>query len=408
LRLTTRAVESATCPEGKDRQTYRDGAVPGLSLRVTPEGVRTFALFYRISGRARLYTVGRFPAVSLHEARQRAKDVLAAARRGIDAEAVKVQAREALSFLEVAEKFVEARADDLARSTATEYRRMVTAYLRPSPLASVPAAEVRRGALREMLVSVARNSGPVMANRLFQLVRAVCRWAHREEVLAVNPADGLQRPRKERTRERTLSDGEVTALLSALKDAPPVVGAAVTLLLVLGQRSAETVEGMRWKDLDLAADIPAWKVPGRFRKGGRIHVVPLPPLAVRTIEGLRPLTGEKDRVLDGISEANAERDWWGSIRERSMAAFEMERFSKHDLRRTCATGCAKLGASPFIVSCILGHATQPGVQVTQIYNRYSHTPEMASALNAWAARVEELASGEERRAEVRAFARGRA
>ena len=59
-----------------------------------------------------------------------------------------------------------------------------------------------------------------------------------------------------------------------------------------------------------------------------------------------------------------------------------------------AVGCARLGASDFIVSKILGHATQPGVQVTQVYNRYSHLSEMASALNAWAAHVEKITACE--------------
>src|SRR2546428_767491 len=70
------------------------------------------------------------------------------------------------------------------------------------------------------------------------------------------------------------------------------------------------------------------------------------------------------------------------IRQKAMS-LGAQHFTKHDLRRTCATGCARLGASDFIVSKILGHATQPGVQVTQVYNRYRHLSEMASALNAW-------------------------
>ena len=105
------------------------------------------------------------------------------------------------------------------------------------------------------------------------------------------------------------------------------------------------------------------------------------------------LSTKVDRVFEGVSAVNADRDWWGRVRQKAMS-LGAQHFTKHNLRRTCATGCARLGASDFIVSKILGHATQPGVQVTQVYNRYSHLSEMASALNAWAAHVEKITACE--------------
>ena len=243
-----------------------------------------------------------------------------------------------------------------------------------------------------------------MANRYFQLLRAVCRWALREDLLESNPAEGIQRPRKEASRERTLSDAEVLTLWRAL-DAheredeeakekikvpavAPEVAAVVRVLLLLGQRSTETVE-MRWADLDLKASPGVWTIPGEFRKGGRLHVVPVSPAASKIIKAL-PEKGA--RVFAGVYEPNAERDWWGDVRERAVN-LGAEPFTKHDLRRTCATGCAKLGASDFTVSRILGHAVLPGVQVSRVYNRYEGLPEMASALNAWGAHVARLVRG---------------
>ena len=80
------------------------------------------------------------------------------------------------------------------------------------------------------------------------------------------------------------------------------------------------------------------------------------------------ISAKVDRVFEGVSAVNAERDGWGRVRQRAIN-LGAQHFTKHDLRRTCATGCARLGASDFIVSKILGHVTQPGVQVTQVYNR---------------------------------------
>jgi integrase len=229
-----------------------------------------------------------------------------------------------------------------------------------------------------------------MSNRVFQLIRATLRFAVREELLDSNPCAGLQRPRKEQERERVLADDEIKVLWRALDQESPQVAAAVKILLLLGQRSTETLE-MRWSDLDLDAQIPVWTIPGRFRKGHRLQIVPVPPLAAMILNGLRPTKGDKTRVFEGVASANAERDWWGAIRERAMSNGIDERFTRHDLRSTCATGCSRLGAAESTVSRILGHAVIAGtVQVTARYDRFAHLPERAAALRSWAAHVEGL------------------
>jgi hypothetical protein len=74
--------------------------------------------------------------------------------------------------------------------------------------------------------------------------------------------------------------------------------------------------------------------------------------------------------------------------------------------RTCATGCARLGASESTVSRILGHKAVAGtIAVSGIYDRFDRLPEIQSALAAWASYVEALVSGEEPRGQVVAFGR---
>jgi integrase len=120
-----------------------------------------------------------------------------------------------------------------------------------------------------------------------------------------DPTAGLQRLRPERPRERVLADEEIRTLCLTLdelaaSEADPVledgkkvprlvVASAVKLLLLLGTRRSETLN-MRWADVDEHAK--TWTVPGMFRKGGRAHVVPLPPLALGVVKDLRPVTGK--------------------------------------------------------------------------------------------------------------------
>lgn len=390
--LTSRNVATLPAPnEGIiDYADDAEGAVPWFELRVTAKGRRTFTVGYRVGRLRRRVKLGAWPTVSLADARERARRVLAEVTQGADPAAVRDSARRAADFAALAKRFIDDREPNLASSTVKEYRRILASEIARSTLGRMPAQRLTRADVREFLEDIARRA-PVMANRVFQFVRAVFRWAVAEELLPSSPFDGkaIKRPRREKPRERILTDSEVKLLWVLLAKEKPVVAAVVRLLLLLGQRSTETVE-MRWRDVRLEGKIPAWSIPGRFRKGGRQHVVPLSPLATQVIEQLRPVTAHSERVFDGVSEVNAERDWWGKVRARAMAA-GADHFTKHDLRHTCATGCAVLGASESTVSRILGHKVIAGtLAVTAIYDQYSRLPEMATALNAWASHVEQL------------------
>jgi integrase len=201
------------------------------------------------------------------------------------------------------------------------------------------------------------------------LVRAAFRWGLREELIERDPTAGLQRPRPERPRERVLADEEIKRLWESMdvlaagttdpvlengkKASRFVVAGAVKLLLLLGTRRSETLN-MRWSDIDERAQ--TWTIPGAFRKGGRTHVVPLPHLALRILGDLRPASGATPWVFvgkRGASLANNPARWAEILR----AAAGLD-FTLHDLRRTCATGCARASA-PQKAPSAASSATKP-------------------------------------------------
>jgi len=393
--LTKKGVGRLRAPKA-GRAYYRDGEVKGLMVRVTPAGARSYVLAYRFNGRARLKTLGRAEDVSLADARDQARELRRAVQAGRDPEAPAPAAPLAAGTLaDVVQQYVDApREEELSPTTRKEYARMLRAYVLPSDRGAVKLADLGRADVKALLEGVKASSGRVMANRVHQLVRAALRWAADPEggnLIAENPAHGLKRPGgKERSRERVLADAEVKALLAAASKARPAAAAAVRVLLLLGQRTGETL-AMRWRHLDGNV----WTIPGATRKGGETHVVPIPAAVLRVIRAL-PRSGE--RVFSGVSEANAERDWWGTIREATLAELDgAERFSRHDLRRTCATGCARMGAAPMTISRILGHSAKGyvgGAAVSAVYDRYSGLPEILAALERWAAHVARVEAGE--------------
>lgn len=392
---------AALRPPAAGRLEYWETSLPGFGLRIFASGERVYFVRYRAEGRHRRHKIGTAPPLKLREAREKARRMLKHLQlTGKDPEP-RYPTSVPSTLVAIVGRYVEERRD-LRIRTAREYRRIVRVYLKGRAAAEKPVRDVKRLDVRGLLDELARERGGPMANHVYLLLRAACRWAVQEQLIERSVVDGVQQPHRQRSRERVLRPEEIRALWLALEDEAteitasrrPFVIAVVRTLLLLGTRTAETMN-MRWQDLDLKASPATWTVPGEFRKGGRLVVVPLAGPVVKILECLQPLSGGGPRVFAGINLANRTRNWVTKLKERAVALGVSEDFTLHDLRRTCATGCSQLGASPHVVSRILGHAATEGtIPVTGVYNRYQYLAEKAATLNAWAAHVLGLVQSE--------------
>src|SRR5713101_2525881 len=133
MTLTARGIESLR--PGKVRADFWDTDVKGLHVRVNPNGDRVFAVWYRVNQQPHRLNIGRWPAITLKDARLRALEVLANAGKGIDTVAAKkAAAAEAQQrklrgdrFQDLAEKCMAAISPDIRDRTAEEYRRILKA-----------------------------------------------------------------------------------------------------------------------------------------------------------------------------------------------------------------------------------------------------------------------------------------
>src|SRR5262249_8198885 len=144
-------------------------------------------------------------------------------------------------------------------------------------------------------------------------------------------------------------------------------GNIVQLLIVTGQRRDE-VAGMRWQDLDLTEKV--WTIPGANNKSGRIHSVPLSP---QVLEIIKKLPRVHDKLLFPAKGKDHHVNGWSRWKAKMDNMCKVNDWTLHDLRRTAATGMAKLDVEPHIIGRIMNHA-QGGV--AGIYNRYQYLPKM--------------------------------
>ncbi len=397
-KLTQRFVE--TVKVGPTRADYRDGHTRGLLLRVTPNGNKSWAILYRrkSDGRKRRYTIGTYPEFTLSAARAEAEDIIARVSRGEDP-AAQVQARNAaLTFEQLAETWIvrHGRPNKSARSLYDD-QLMLTREIYPA-IGGMKADEVVKRDAIGILESVAGRGARYRSNRVFALLRSIYRWGIAEDLIQLDPTQGIRPRTAERPRERVLSNEEVRILWYALDDAPMsrAVATILRLALVTGQRIGE-VAGMPKADIELSLANPIWTQQGSRRKNKELTRVPLSPLAAALIRDAIDHSGDSPHVFPSPTGTGAITAHAATRAiSRARPGLGIDHFRVHDLRRTAATGMAALGINPHTISHVLDHTSVTKGTVTgAVYVKYSFDREKREALDTWGAQLETIVAGEE-------------
>ena len=379
-----------TEPPASGQATYWDAALPGFGLRVARGGAKSWVVQYRHGGRVQRVTLGRYPLVSLADARAQAKQALAAVVQGTDPAAERRAEREAATFEAVSREYLDRHAKAKKRSWH-EDQRILEKDVLPA-WRTKRAKDITARDVRELLDAIVDRGAPIQANRTFAIIRKVFNWASAPDRGLVpqfhNPTRGMERPAAEHQRERVLTPDELRGVWRAL-DAEDVYNAALFKLYLLTAQRGGELRTMAWADVDV--ETGWWTIPAERAKNGLAHRVPLSPQALAVLNALPrqegspwvfPTTrgsesGYRERIY-----ATVER-----IRERSAVAFV-----PHDLRRTVATFLtSELGVSRLVVSKLLNHVE---TGVTRVYDRATYDREKRAALDAWGRKLDVIVTGE--------------
>ncbi len=240
----------------------------------------------RIDKRQIRRTVGHYPDLSLSDARDKAREMLAGAAKGIDPKERErrdlQEARRARrnTVASVAEAFMADHGSKLR--TAHEYRRKIEVEILPY-WGDLPISEITRADVRDLIRNKA-TTAPVAANRLLALVSRIFMWALDEDLITASPAVRIGRPAPEIARERVLSDSELAAIWHACESIGYPVGSLVKFMILTAQRRGE-VAGLTWDEID--GD--TWKLLGDRAKTGSGHSIPLSAQAVEVLGWFRPV-----------------------------------------------------------------------------------------------------------------------
>jgi integrase len=366
-RLTVKSIEAAA--PASERREIADELLPGLYLIVQPTGAKTWAVRYRLHGRSHKHTIGRYPIFDLKAAREAGTKALRAVAEGRQPGALRADTVDA-----AVAQFVERHAKRHYRprplqETERLLNRHVLARWRGRRLDSIA-----RGDVRALIDSV---SAPIMANRLHNLVSKLFNWAVSADLLTSSPVSGIKKPFAEKSRDRVLTDDELRRVWLAAESIGYPFGSLIQVLALTGQRRGE-VAGMRWDEI--TGDL--WILPKERTKNGKLHTVPLSSQAAAIISrapylcefvfsayGRAPVSGfaRPKQLIDGVT------GW-----------------RLHDLRRTAASGMARLGVNLPVIERALNHVSGSFAGIVGVYQRHEFAQEKREALEKWADHVERL------------------
>jgi integrase len=367
-----------------------DPAARGLRVVVQSSGHKGFAVRYRnAAGRARKLTL---PAgIGLAAARKLAADALLEVSQGRDpaeqAARRNVSVRGADTVERLANHFIEQHAKrktrrNTWRATIGTFNNHVLPAWRGRSVHDIARRDVI-----ELLEQIAVNH-PITANRVKAVLSKFFNWLAARDVITASPCAGVPSPSAEVARDRVLSDDELRRLWLAAEAIGGTVAAYVKLLVLTGARRSE-IALLKWTEVGSdALDLPAPRM-----KGKKAHTLPLSTQAAAIIADMPKLVPQVPRPDDYVLGRQLGWHFHHIKQALDERMGDTPKWVIHDIRRTVASGMARIGITVPVIEKIMAHRKGTFAGVVGVYQRHSFLPEMTVALQKWADHVEQLVSG---------------
>lgn len=407
--LATHGIEMGKLSDVQLKAWVRDGARiagksdgDGLTFTLSSQGTATWTLRYRIAGRARELTLGRYPDLSLGEARKLAAAKRVEVQQVIDVAAIKQQkkaeAKQAANVEQLADLWLDntvRRRHQHPEVTERVFKRDILPALGKCNTKSVTTPEITR-----LLAKINASGRPSIANDALRHMKAMFAYGEALGMVDRNPAERIKLEHaggQEKSRTRALSTTEIAKLLKAMREAGTKFGRdnelAVKLLLALACRKMELFAS-KWDEFDFSNNL--WRIPATRVKTGEARELALAPQVVEWLQELRIRACGSDYVFPARRESKQKRfahvspdTTWRALHDLPHG---LEAFTVHDLRRTSRSLMADIGVPFDVAEKILGHKL-PGV--AHVYDRGGSLEQQRTALEKVAGALVRLESSKQ-------------
>lgn len=360
--FTKKTLDALPLPKTGKRLYVYDTKVSGLELMVTESGKKSFKVYRKLRDKPIRVTLGKYPELSVEQARLEAQKVIAEMLKGTNPNEEKRKLRAETSFGEMFTTYME-RYSRIAKKSWTYDEREVNKFLPhwfKRKLSSITKQEVQT--LHE---KIRFENGLYQANRLLERIKSIFNKAIEWGWEGINPAQGVKKF-KEKSRDRFLHPDELPRFFESLEqEKNDTIRDYVYISLFTGARKSNVL-AMRWHDIHFARQ--EWLVPET--KNGeplRIHLV---DAVLDILKSRLERYGRREWVFEGpgvTGHLMEPKAGWRRILTRA----GVTDLRLHDLRRTLGSWQAATGANSFIIGHSLGHKSS---QSTAVYARLNLDP----------------------------------
>lgn len=321
---------------------YVDDNLSNFGVRVSKRH-KTFVV--KVGKNRSVKSIGRYPDITLAEARKKAKRLLANYSY-FDSP---------ISYTEAVEEFLDYCRTKNRPETIRQYKYYLNDCSFKRNVSDITRKEVLKHA------ATYPESGAAHRHTLASL-RVFFRWCLRKEYIEKNPIDG-ELITAAPVRTRILTPHELKKVYH-YEDQP--FSDIVKLLILTGQRRTETTNiHADWIDGDTVT------FPSEITKNKREHTIPVGDLTLQLLQGNgRMFKNQIGTVFQGFGKAKTRMD----------KVVKIPHWTLHDLRRTYSSTHAMLGTPLHITEMLLNHASGTISGVAAVYNRYQYLDEKREAV----------------------------
>jgi integrase len=409
--LNDRALKALKPAKASQRYEIMDSVVPGLAIRITDKGTKTFVLVARFPGSENptRRSLGEYGALSLEGARTKARKWIELLHRGIDPrdeverQQLAEQRKRANTFAAVAEDFIRDKlpTERKGREVERDIRREFIPAWGKRPIAEITDLDVLA------VIKAKKATAPVQARNLLGVAKRMFAWAVDQRCYGLSGSPCVQiKPLailgEKSVSNRVLDDDEIFALWRAAQRMGYPHGPIYQLLLLTALRLNEVADAS-WPEFTQREGI--WTIPADRMKGknsrARPHAVPLIPDILAILERLPRFNrgkflfsssyGEKPIWMTDKVKARLDRRMARTLRalarKRGEDSPELKPWTNHDIRRSVRTRLSRLKISEEAREAVLAHV-RPGIK--GVYDAHDYLAEKEEALLLWAARLRSI------------------
>ncbi|HAU8251876.1 TPA: tyrosine-type recombinase/integrase [Vibrio vulnificus] len=383
--------------KAKEKEYYLvDGQ--GLKLRVLPSGSKQWLFnYYRpTNGKRANLNLGRFPDVSLVQARKASLNAKELIAQGIDPQDERKRQQQAHkeihehTFVNVAKDWFAIKQHDVTPDYALDIWRSLELHIFPH-ISDKPVKAITAPEIIELLKPIEAKGSLETVKRLTQRLNEVMNFATNCGLIQANPLTGIKAAFKKPKKENmaALTPAELPELMGAIANASikRTTRCLLEWQLHTMTRPAEA-SGARWDEINWKEKV--WTIPAERMKKRREHRIPLTEQMLALLEVMKPISGHRDFVFP--SDRDPKKPC--NSQTANMALKRMGfagRLVSHGLRSLASTTLNEQGFDSDLVEAALAHVDDN--QVRSAYNRTDYLERRKPMMCWWSGHIEKASTG---------------